>query len=338
MNTIYDQIIAQHLALQEALADNPDSVELETVQALILQARKAGANVADIAQRDQLRQVLRQWGAFVYERTGEYPPIQLAPVSEPEVEGVLLGASRWKQNAGFTAAIIFVLVAGVLIGRSLLTKSTHTPTLTPTLTPTNTPQPTSTPDLTATTEQALFWTLIAPTSTGTPTPTPTNTPTPMPTPPPLAVYTDEGFSRSYGLGVDASDGRVDWVSDMNGYMCMDHPSGRSWGTVYITVGPPTLAPRPGRDMSGYQTLSFELRGEAGGEYVFVGLKDNADRDDGTETKIRVSNLTTEWQTFTLPLSEFITADLTRLYVVTEFVFELHTPAETVCFRHIQYLP
>jgi hypothetical protein len=74
------------------------------------------------------------------------------------------------------------------------------------------------------------------------------------------------------------------------------------------------------------------------EYVSVGLKDNEDPDNGRETKKVVSNLATDWQTFTFPLSDFNTADLTKLYVITEFVFEPGTPAETVCFRHIQYLP
>jgi hypothetical protein len=125
---------------------------------------------------------------------------------------------------------------------------------------------------------------------------------------------------------------------MGDYMRMDYPGDQSWGAVFITVGPPTDPPHPGRDLSGYQTLSLELRGEVGGEFVWVGLKDNTDGDDGSETKIEVPDLTTDWQTITFPLSDFITADLTRLYVVTEFVFEQGTPAETVDFRRIQYLP
>ncbi len=93
MNAIYDQIVAQHLALQEALTDNPDAVQLEEVQSFIRLACKAGADVADIAQRDQMRSMLRQWGAFIYERTGEYPPVQLAPLTERPGESVLRGCA-----------------------------------------------------------------------------------------------------------------------------------------------------------------------------------------------------------------------------------------------------
>jgi hypothetical protein len=119
---------------------------------------------------------------------------------------------------------------------------------------------------------------------------------------------------------------------------MDYPSGQSWGAVFITVGPPTEPPRPGKDFSAYQTLSLELMGGAGGESISIGLKDNTDPDDGSERLIRVSNLTMDWQTRTFPLSDLTNADPTRLYVVTLFVFEPGTPARTVCFRRIQYLP
>jgi hypothetical protein len=184
MNTIYDQIMAQHLALQEDLSNDPDSVQLEDVQTFVRQARKAGADVADIEQRDQLRKVLRQWGAFIYERTGEYPAVQLAPVSEREAEGVLSGLSRWVRKAGpfsiliCAAIIILMLGAGALVGQSMLIKPTPTPTSTPTLTPTATPTPTPTATPTPT---------YTPTST--PTPTPTDTPTPSPTLTPTATDT-----------------------------------------------------------------------------------------------------------------------------------------------------
>lgn len=68
----------------------------------------------------------------------------------------------------------------------------------------------------------------------------------------------------------------------------------------------------------------------------IGIKDNTQPDDGTETKVPVYGLTTSWNPFTFPLSQFTGADLHNLYVVIEFVFA-GTP-ETVCARNIQYLP
>ncbi len=151
------------------------------------------------------------------------------------------------------------------------------------------------------------------------------------------IYTGQSLASGYNMGVDTSNGRSDWVTDMNGHICMNYPSGQDWGAVFITVGEPTAPPRPSQDFSSFATLSVELLGGTGGESVFIGLKDNSDPDNGGETKLKVPNLTTEWQTFTFPLSSFTTADLSSLYVVTEFVFEAGTPAETICFRNIQYL-
>ena len=50
---------------------------------------------------------------------------------------------------------------------------------------------------------------------------------------------------------------------------------------------------------------------------------------------RVSGLTTSWETYVFDLARFSTADLTRLYVVTEFVFE-ETPTG-ICVREIRFV-
>lgn len=115
---------------------------------------------------------------------------------------------------------------------------------------------------------------------------------------------------------------------------MTYPSGQSWGSVFITEGKPIPPPRPGKDLSKYHQLSLELRGQVGGEFMLIGIKDKNKPDDGTETKVPVSGLTTDWKPFVFPLSKFKGADLHNLYVVIEFVFA-GTPA-TVCARNIQY--
>lgn len=173
----------------------------------------------------------------------------------------------------------------------------------------------------------------------TPTPVPvTPTFTPSPTPAFHCVYVGPTLCPGYDMGVDDSARRRDWVTDMNGYMRMAYPGGLDWGAVFITVGPLRDPPRPGQDFSAYRTLSVELRGEVGGEFVNIGTKDNTDPNNGSETKILASNLTTSWQPFTFALSEFKTADLTRLYVVIEFVFEPGWPAQIVYFQNVKYLP
>lgn len=85
-------------------------------------------------------------------------------------------------------------------------------------------------------------------------------------------------------------------------------------------------------------LSLDLKGSIGGESVRIALKDNTDPDNGSEAKVLISDLVTSWQMYKIPLTSFSTADLTRLYMVTGFIFENGTPAETVCFRNLRYLP
>ena len=181
----------------------------------------------------------------------------------------------------------------------------------------------------------------APTRTPTPTAAPIAKPglTSIPASPSagLSIYAGERLSAGYDMGQNTSAGPQPWVTDMQGYMKMSYPSGLDWGTLFITVGKPRNPPRPGKDFSAYKTFSVDLKGEKGGELVNIGIKDNTDPDDGSEDKITVQ-VTSEWKTYTYPLSQFANADLTRLYVVAEFVFEPGWPPETVYFRNIRYLP
>ena len=97
-------------------------------------------------------------------------------------------------------------------------------------------------------------------------------------------------------------------------------------------------PRPFfQDFSGFQFLSFEARGEAGGEVFDVGTKDRYAPDTGQETKIDVGPLTTAWQRFEIPLSQFAGTNMAELYIPFEVVFEGATP-QTVFVRGIQYGP
>jgi hypothetical protein len=77
-----------------------------------------------------------------------------------------------------------------------------------------------------------------------------------------------------------------------------------------------------------------MKGQRGGELVEVGVKDDTDPDDGSESKSRV-RLQAEWQRVEIPLSTFRTADLKRLYVVTEFVFAGSEPS-TISVRRIAF--
>jgi LysM repeat protein len=96
----YQELMVEHQTLQKQLADQPDAVEIERVRRLIEQARDAGANIGDPQQREQLHAILRHWGAYIYENTGELPPTQMAPYEPRDVVSqaiVWLGSreSQW---------------------------------------------------------------------------------------------------------------------------------------------------------------------------------------------------------------------------------------------------
>jgi hypothetical protein len=145
------------------------------------------------------------------------------------------------------------------------------------------------------------------------------------------------LTAGFDMGVNTSEGRHDWLEKNTdeGYFKLGYPSGQSWGVVFITVGRPTLPPRPSKDLSGYQTLSIEMKAEAGTKVIDIGIKTNAQPDDGSETKIPVK-LVADWKTYELPLKRFEGTDLRNLYVVAEFVFA-DSNAQTVYVRNIKYL-
>jgi hypothetical protein len=156
--------------------------------------------------------------------------------------------------------------------------------------------------------------------------------------PPLHIYSGRFLRPGLNMGVDSSAHFTKWVEDLYGEMKASYPAGQDWGVVFITVGDPS--PRSlqnSMDLRQYGTLSVELRGEMGGEKVYIGLKDKTQPEPSTETKILV-HPTSAWKTYTFDLSEFTRVDMSKVYIPIEFVFPDQTDPETIHFRNIRYLP
>jgi hypothetical protein len=109
--TEYQELIAEHQALQKLLADQPQALEMERVLGLVAQVRDAGVYIGDPWRREQLRAILRHWGAFVYERTGEFPPTQLAPY---EPRSVVSQATVWLGSSESQWGLLRLLPWGLL--------------------------------------------------------------------------------------------------------------------------------------------------------------------------------------------------------------------------------
>jgi|SRR5579884_796986 len=165
-------------------------------------------------------------------------------------------------------------------------------------------------------------------------------------PPPNGdVYVGTTLSRGFDEGVDTSQHITNWVTDHQGYQECDYPPGQQYGVVYITADTPTsvIADRQTLDYSMFRALEIDLKGAHGGETVDIGVKTATDPDNGQEPKYTVRNLTTNWQTISIPLTSFVQdpnyppSRLKSLYVVCELVFEPGVPAETIFFRNIRYV-
>ena len=150
------------------------------------------------------------------------------------------------------------------------------------------------------------------------------------------ILTGVKLGRGLGLGVDTSEKRHDWVkpTEQKDALMFSYPGDPVWGSVFITVGRPKDRDRPGSDYSTFKYLELEIRGERGQEAVDIGIKDSKQADDGTEEKVGVK-LTKVWQTYRVPLSKFTGADLRRLYVLCEFVFDVQP--QTIYVRQIRYV-
>ncbi|MFI5132147.1 MAG: hypothetical protein ACHQFX_19235 [Chitinophagales bacterium] len=148
------------------------------------------------------------------------------------------------------------------------------------------------------------------------------------------VLLDGKLGSGLDMGVNSAKGNTAWANLNGNELCMSYPGNQDWGAVFITVGKPSNPPRPSKNYSNYNKLLLELRGDKGDESILIGIKDNDDPDDGSESHVRLS-LTKNWAEYQISLSQFKTTDLERLYVVTEFTFE--TTGQRICARKIQFL-
>lgn len=203
-STEYDKFLAQHQALQaETGAATADRVA--RAQALMAEIVAAGAHIREARRRETLRSILRYWGAWVFEQTGEYPPSQMMPAvpdtllpARPAWLGwaaaagvavlALWWAGQWltgMAQAGPTPTALTgaagetddistqnAVQTGAAAGTSLAALTDVAPaSLTPTRRPTVSPSVTPTPSPT-----------LRPSPTPVPTITRTSTPGPTPTP------------------------------------------------------------------------------------------------------------------------------------------------------------
>lgn len=132
----------------------------------------------------------------------------------------------------------------------------------------------------------------------------------------------------YEMQVQSASGdtSTDWITKEDDGICMAYTSKENWAGAMIKG-------LYGDDFSQYKTLSLELKGKKGGEYLSIGLTDNK----GNHQEVYVDNLSKQWKRIEIPLTEYTPkVDLSQLSGITSFVFG--GKSQTVCFRRIEYLP
>ncbi len=83
MKNKHEELINTHYSFQKQLTRGETQIEVDQIISFINQVQDVGSIVADIDMREQLRSILKYWGAFVYEKTKNYPSIQLVPYGFP---------------------------------------------------------------------------------------------------------------------------------------------------------------------------------------------------------------------------------------------------------------
>ena len=138
------------------------------------------------------------------------------------------------------------------------------------------------------------------------------------------------LAPGYNIGVNtAPDSMKNWLVDECGSMEMAYPSQQQWGVIFIYSN-------KCQNFSGYDTLSVALKGEKGGEIVYIEIRDTLGTDPSIiSNPIRVTNAWAEYKT---PLSFFQQKgiDVTKLRIVIEFFF-WGPESKTIEFRNIKYL-
>ena len=143
-------------------------------------------------------------------------------------------------------------------------------------------------------------------------------------------------SQGYDLGCATSTGLNTWIfKEEDAWKC-DYPVGQQWGSVFITASDDGI-----KDYSSYKSLVLELKAAQPGGLVNVSVRANDEPTDGSEPMEYIKNLTTEWQTVTIPLTTFVKEPIfpatrfTKLHVVCLLTFPGNMQ-ETICFRNVRF--
>lgn len=146
--------------------------------------------------------------------------------------------------------------------------------------------------------------------------------------------TREGFSGGAPVGHQEQNSPFHLRSfeKQDGSLHIDYAGGAEWAGFWYLVGMNIDLPES-RDYSKFDKLVLELKGDRGGEAVFVNLEDWDDPRDGSSSRIALQ-LTDQWQTYEIDLARFETADVERLRALG-FIF-LNQEPQSFSVRSLRF--
>lgn len=125
---IFEELQARHQALLAQQAE--DANILDKVQRYLKEVRQKSSQVAAPAERAQLRANLRYWSSYVYEQTGTYPSVDLAPadvITRPPARARLPIVPLI--IAGMILLLILIFGSSFLVGAITQDSEANTPTV-----------------------------------------------------------------------------------------------------------------------------------------------------------------------------------------------------------------
>lgn len=141
MSALFDALQERYQALVARKEQGETGEEfLEDVRTFVTDAQRAGATVADVGERSQLRAWMRFLANILYDATGIYPDTSLQPLArgqlvdsrlEREEKRMLMPPLGW----ALVGAAVLVIVAGASLASDLLSPASTSVLPTPTLVP-----------------------------------------------------------------------------------------------------------------------------------------------------------------------------------------------------------
>jgi hypothetical protein len=165
--------------------------------------------------------------------------------------------------------------------------------------------------------------------------------------PSLIVDGQAAWDSYHFIASDANDIRVSYEAadaglpspfDINSFqhasdnVRLQFLGGAIWAGMWFIPGV-----SPGKewtpDYSTFDKLLIEAKGDMGGETININIEDRDDPHDGSSTKVRLQ-LTDQWQTYEIDLSEFETADMTMLDAIG---FTFYEEPQAFSIRTIKFV-